>query len=256
MKSNFKNADGFTMVELLVVIAVIAVLAALLLPVLSSAKANAQRAACLNNLKQINFAVQMYAGANGDTLPAATNADAGTQTQWSPNHFAVFYKSLVKNYAGLQGPSSPQDKLFACPADKFFLNWRTGTYSPQSLNGLAMCDYSSYGLNGLNGTTNAPPAIPDQTTFPGIAGLKLASLKNPLKTVLVFELSGCKPWSWHDRQPPPGQPGIRGINNAMNMVSFADGHIDYIKMFFDAGYNLPTAYYDPPAGYDYQWSPN
>jgi prepilin-type N-terminal cleavage/methylation domain-containing protein len=256
MKSNFKTADGFALIELLVVITIIGILAALLLPALGSAKKHAQRTTCLNNLKQINFAVQLYAGANGDILPAATNTDAGTQSQWSPNLFAVFYKSLVKNYVGLQGPSSPQDKVFACPADTFFLNWRTGTYSSQSLHGLSICDYSSYGFNGLNGTTNAPPAIPAQTSVPGIAGMKLASIKNPLKTALVFELSGCKPWSWHEQQPPPGKPGIRGINNAMNMVSFADGHINCIKMYFDSGYNLPTAYYDPPAGYDYQWSPN
>ena len=79
MKSNFKATDAFTLIELLVVIAIVGILAALLLPVLSSAKKHAQRTTCLNNLKQINLAVQLYAGANGDTLPAATNTDAGTQ---------------------------------------------------------------------------------------------------------------------------------------------------------------------------------
>jgi prepilin-type N-terminal cleavage/methylation domain-containing protein len=256
MKSFFKRARGFTLMELLVVISIIGVLAALLLPVLGSAQANARRAACLNNLKQINLAVQLYAGANGDVLPATTNADSGAHSQWSPNLYAVFYKRLVRNYAGLRGASSPQDKVFACPADTFFLNWRTGNYSRQSLSALSICDYSSYGFNGLNGTTNPPPAMPGQTAFTGLAGVKLASIKNPLKTILIFELSGFFPWSWHERQPAPGQPGVRGINNAMNMASFADGNVNYIKMFFDADYNLPTACYDPPSGYDYQWSPN
>jgi prepilin-type N-terminal cleavage/methylation domain-containing protein len=45
--------SAFTLIEMLVVIAIIAILAALLLPVLSAAKAKAQRAACMNNLRQL-----------------------------------------------------------------------------------------------------------------------------------------------------------------------------------------------------------
>jgi len=60
----------------------------------------AQRTTCLNNLKQINLAFQLYAGANGDMLPTATNTVA--YTAFVTNHFAIFYKSLVKTYVGLQ----------------------------------------------------------------------------------------------------------------------------------------------------------
>ena len=69
MKLNLRRA--FTLIELLVVIAIIAILAALLLPALSAAKARAQRAACLNNLKQFGVAMLVYAGDHGDRIPAA-----------------------------------------------------------------------------------------------------------------------------------------------------------------------------------------
>src|ERR1022692_4051019 len=65
--TGMKN-KGFTLVELLVVMAIIAILAALLLPALSRAKAKALTVACLNNLKQLETAWHVYTADNDDLL--------------------------------------------------------------------------------------------------------------------------------------------------------------------------------------------
>ena len=62
--ANARGDHGFTLVELLVVIALIAILAALLLPALAKAKASAQSAACKSNLRQLGMALNMYAQDN------------------------------------------------------------------------------------------------------------------------------------------------------------------------------------------------
>jgi len=63
------EVQAFTLVELLVVIAVLAILAALLLPALSRSKTEAYEAQCVNNLKQLGTAIQMYADEHDDRLP-------------------------------------------------------------------------------------------------------------------------------------------------------------------------------------------
>src|ERR1035441_9419432 len=104
-----KNA--FTLIEMLVVVAIIAILFALLLPVLSKAKASAKRTTCLNNLRQINLGTRMYCDDSNDVTPGSVGAS--TRPLW------FVKKEFRKQSVGLQGPSPRKDGFFPGPADKF-----------------------------------------------------------------------------------------------------------------------------------------
>jgi len=257
MKNNSGVAEGFTLVELLVVIAVIAVLAALLLPVLSAAKRKAQRTTCLNNLRQISVGVRMYSDDSHDDSPTPNGAGFP-----STNTIPLYagYKALMKNYVGLNGASSPRDALFQCPADTFYPNWIITPVGPplyfvqKSLHNDSSWDFSSYAFNG--GDNLARKFGKKTITYPGLGGVKLTSVKHPGRTVLVAEIAAFGPWSWHD----PSSHGVAHesgtlYNDSKNVVSFVDGHVSYIKIHWNPGQEA-AAWYESPVGYDYQWSPN
>lgn len=72
VSSRGQKKSGFTLVEVLVVLAIIAVLAGILFPVFSSAREGARRTVCASNLRQIGLGMQMYAQDHNGKLPRAS----------------------------------------------------------------------------------------------------------------------------------------------------------------------------------------
>jgi prepilin-type N-terminal cleavage/methylation domain-containing protein len=81
-----KKSAGFTLTELLVAIAILGILAALLLPVLTRAKVQARNAVCANNLRQLGIATRLYSMDNGSRLPSAEILPTDPITPGSPLH--------------------------------------------------------------------------------------------------------------------------------------------------------------------------
>ena len=249
MKPNRRDDTGLTLIELLVVISIIGLLAALLLPALSVTKASARRTNCLGNLRQISLGVHLYAADNGDRFPAVPHV---TGDSLNTNDCGKFYKRLMKSYVGLHGASSSQDKLFACPADRFYYDWPSLTFEARSMHDQPESDYSSYDFSGGNGCTNSPPAFLQITCYPGVFGCRQASIRDPARTVLTLESCAVFPWSWHQPQKLPA--GQCGVKDAKSMIGFVDGHVNYIKIYWNQSLHTTTACYDPPGAYDYKWS--
>ncbi len=148
MSASIKGRSGFTLVELLVVIATIAILAAMLLPALSRAKAAAKRIRCINNQKQLALTWFMYASDHNDVLVANGHNDPPNQNkpQWVQG---AFYHILYNtNDAFVADPRYAlfanymrTTKVYLCPTDRPTI----------SLGGALYPRLRSYALNNYLG---------------------------------------------------------------------------------------------------------
>lgn len=163
MKPDKKN--GFTLVEILIVIAIIAILAGMLLPALSGARERARRTTCLNNLKQIMAAYEMYAEDYFENYPAKGQAI-----------YTSIYPEFIK---------TPQ--TFWCPS-----TISRGIRQPNEINSSNWNDSYSFvfGLTTGNNCPNPVPVISDRGIFVGSA----ANYGNHKYGMNVQYLDGSASW--------------------------------------------------------------
>lgn len=158
-KSSRPIEAGFTLVELLVVIGIIALLISLLLPALSKARKSANTTACLSNQRQLVTAMHMYAGTYKGRLPSyghfinAAYGEDPTASWWL----------LVAPFLSPKSTNLPGITYMRCPAEKD--NRRFGTYG---LN---------YGKADLAPFTySSAPGIPQNLEY--YSSMKLVKLRN------------------------------------------------------------------------------
>jgi len=202
---------AFTLVELLVVIAIIALLLALLLPALERAREQGMRAVCLNNLKQLVLAWNMYADENDGRIVRGDirehDSEHPNELPWVeldyPQIDLTEQQKINAIKAGALYYYTKNYKLYRCPVALFY---ETRTYSiVDSMNA----------DNYDNG-----PMLKHRT-----------EIRHPTKRIVFIENSGATPmggWSIYYRRPawrdePPVRHGDGGT------LGFADGHSEYWK---------------------------
>jgi prepilin-type N-terminal cleavage/methylation domain-containing protein len=224
--------DGFTLLELLVVIALIAILAALLLPALAHARSRAQALHCLNNTKQLGIAWQLYATDHDDQLPynlgyvpTAGPPAAHTRLNWADGLLDWELSADNTNAATLTDASlgsyiGRSTEVYRCPADQTLsqrqrdAGWtrRVRSYSMNAMVGNAGA-LSSSGVNKNN---------PDYVQF-----FKLATIPQPSEIFVFLDehpdsiddgyfVNRATVYEWNDLPA--------SYHNGACAFSFADGH--------------------------------
>lgn len=223
---NMRFTKGFTLVELLVVIGIIAVLISMLLPALNKARESARLTVCLSNVRQFGNALNMYVSEhkgiwprfyeNGASGPGYTDSYISTSLAW--NTFSPAYPN-ERIGLGLLYPYVKTGDIYFCPSfydlpfvsDSHAENWETPT---------APALYGSYVLRSRWGTDPNGNATPENSTNPPDKGEELPPKWGPKLNERT--LVAC----WFLSYPGPGGFPLALHRDFKYPVLFGDGHAD------------------------------
>lgn len=173
---NYSKHNAFTLIELLIVIAIIAILAAILFPVFALAREKARQTGCLSNLKQVGLGSAMYAQDYDENL--VHTELGGDISDLNERYWGDMLQPYIKNWQVLSCPSSGSQPLkFKNGAGSFSEQW---SYH--------------YGINDItdNSPTCTPSGFPNGPDNPdckhiGVAGMPLAGISYTSSTILVAD---------------------------------------------------------------------
>jgi len=231
MKGKTSSLPRFSLIELLIVVAIIGILLSILLPALGKVKAAGQRISCAGNLRQLGLTMSCYLNDWNGSFPRLSYNPYGNETRW----FGKMLDILNVSYAS--GASTRTPPLLLCPADSYsktIYPWPYLWYSTISYGyNHGYLDAKSQACGGTYGQGN-----------------QIAQIKTPSNIVL---LGDNKDYTYGGG--PEGKEGAlcaQLLNYGPSDIHSGKPNILYCDMHADSP-AIATLLYTPPAGYNRKW---